>query len=118
MISEYQESEEMRSNSLDVKLKKTEEELRQQEQEIADQQQLLELTVKDLEINQASLEIANKEIQQLKNKVNHLKTLDTCIYWYCIGIRIDQSDYREAGGLGQNESRECTREKGTEKTTE
>lgn len=69
MIAQYQESEEMKSNTLDVKLRKTEEDLRQQEQEIVDQQQLLELTVKDLELNQASLELTNRECQQLKTKV-------------------------------------------------
>jgi hypothetical protein len=69
MIAQYQESEEMRSNSLGIKLKETEEELRQNEQEIADQQQLHQLTVKDLELNQASLELAQKECQQLKTRV-------------------------------------------------
>lgn len=69
MIAQYQESEEMKSNSLDVKLRKTEEELRQHEQEIADQQQLHKLTIKDLELNQASLELAQKECQQLKIRV-------------------------------------------------
>ena len=75
MIAEYQTSEEMRSNSLDVKLRKTEEELRQQEQEIVDQQQLHELTVKDLDITRASLEISQKECQQLKTRVS------TCMCW-------------------------------------
>ena len=69
MIAKYQTSEEMCSNSLDVKLQKTEEELQQQEQEIVDQQQLHQLTVKDLEITRASLDVSQKECQQLKTRV-------------------------------------------------
>ena len=40
----------MKSNSLDIQLKKTERELKQHEQEIADQQELHDLTVKELEL--------------------------------------------------------------------
>lgn len=59
----------MRSNSLDVQLRKKKEELQNQEQEIADQQQLHTLTVKELEISKASLELAQRECLQLKTKV-------------------------------------------------
>ena len=69
LSSNHQESEEMRSNSLDVQLRKKKEELEHQEQEIADQQQLHLLTVKELEISKASLELSQRECQQLKTKV-------------------------------------------------
>ncbi len=59
----------MRSNSLDVQLKKTEKELKQNEQEIADQLQLHELTVKELELVKAAHKIAQEECQQLKIRV-------------------------------------------------
>lgn len=59
----------MRSNTLDVQLRKKEEELQHHEQEIADQQQLHALTVKELEITKASLDLAQQECQQLKAKV-------------------------------------------------
>ena len=65
-----QESEEMRSNSLDVKLKETEKELKAHEQEIADQQELHTLTVKELELAKAAHSIAVTECQQLKTKVS------------------------------------------------
>ena len=64
----------MRSNSLDIQLKKTEKELKQNEQEIADQQQLHELTVKELELTKAAHKIAQEECQQHKNKVCHSTT--------------------------------------------
>jgi hypothetical protein len=60
----------MRSNSLDIKLKKTEREMKQQEQEIADQQDLHELTVRELELAKASLKIAQEEAQHHKQKVS------------------------------------------------
>lgn len=60
----------MRSNSLDIKLKKTEKELKQHEQEIADQLELHELTVKELELTKASHKIAQEEIKQHKQKVS------------------------------------------------
>ena len=53
----------MRSNSLDIKLKKAEEELKQHEQEIVDQHELHELTVKELELTKTSHKIALEEIQ-------------------------------------------------------
>ena len=59
----------MRSNSLDIKLKKTEKELKQHEQEISDQLELHELTVKELELTKASHKIAQEEIKQHKLKV-------------------------------------------------
>ena len=59
----------MRSNSLDVKLRKTEKELKAHEQEIADQQELHTLTVKELELAKAAHSIAVTECQQLKSKV-------------------------------------------------
>ena len=59
----------MRSNTLGVKLKKTEKELKQHEQEIADQQQLHDLTVKELELVKVSHTIAQEECQQLKTRV-------------------------------------------------
>ena len=59
----------MRSNSLDVKLKKTEKELKAQEQEIADQQELHQLTVKELELTKTAHTITLDECKQLKNKV-------------------------------------------------
>ena len=73
MIAEYQTSKEIRSNSLDIQLRKTEEELCQQEQKIVDQHQIHQLTVKDLDITRASLEISQKECQQLKTRVS--------VYW-------------------------------------
>ena len=69
MIAQYQDSEEMKSNTLDVKLRKREEELRLQEQEIADQTQLHELTVKELELARDTLEVTQKECGQLKKRV-------------------------------------------------
>lgn len=42
LIKKYQESEEMRSNSLDQKLKEKESELKRNEQEIADQDEASE----------------------------------------------------------------------------
>ena len=69
MIQQYQESEEMRSNSLGIRLEKTEKELKQHEQEIADQQELHQLTVKELELVKASYKIAQQEVVQYKTKV-------------------------------------------------
>ena len=69
MITEYQDSEEMKSNTLDSKLKKKEEELKLQEQEIADQTQLHELTVKELELSRESLEVTQRECSGLKTRV-------------------------------------------------
>ncbi len=60
----------MKSNSLDIKLKKTEEELKQHEQEIADQHELHKLTVKELELSKESHKIAQDQIQQQKQKVS------------------------------------------------
>lgn len=60
----------MRSNSLGIKLKKTEKELKQQEQEIADQQDLHELTVKELGLVKASHKIAQEEVKHHKQKVS------------------------------------------------
>ena len=74
MIAQYQDSEEMKSNTLDVKLRKREEELRLQEQEIADQTQLHELTVKELELSRDSLEVTQKECGQLKTRVRNQLT--------------------------------------------
>ena len=65
----------MRSNSLDIKLKKTEKELKQHEQEIADQLELHELTVKELELTKASHKIAQEEIKQHKQKVQASKLI-------------------------------------------
>lgn len=76
MIGEYQASEEMKSNSLDSKLKKKEEEVKQQEQEIADQTQLHDLTVKELQLCRDSLEISQQECTGLKNRV--------CLYCTCM----------------------------------
>ena len=59
----------MRSNTLDIKLKKTEEELKQQEQEIADQHELHELTVKELELTKTAHNISQEEVLQHKQKV-------------------------------------------------
>lgn len=72
MITQYQESEEMKSNSLDVKLRETEKELKAHEQEIADQQELHSLTVKELELAKAAHSIAVTECQQLKTKASFL----------------------------------------------
>lgn len=60
----------MRSNSLDIKLKKAEKELKQHEQEIADQLELHELTVKELELTRASHKISQEEVKQYKAKVS------------------------------------------------
>ena len=71
MIGQYQESEEMKSSSLDSQLKKKEEELKLQEQEIVDQTQLHELTVKELQLSRESLEISQQECAGLKTRVGH-----------------------------------------------
>ena len=65
----------MRSNSLDIKLRKTEKELKQHEQEIADQLELHELTVKELDLTKTSLKIAQEEIKQYKQKVKWRRKL-------------------------------------------
>ena len=84
MVNCTQDSEEMRSNSLDIKLKKTEKELKQHEQEIADQQELHELTVKELELSKASHKIAQQEVQQHKTKVMFLRvTVPLGLYYIC-----------------------------------
>ncbi len=70
MIQQYQDSEEMRSNSLGLKLQKTEKELKAQEQEIVDQQELHELTVKELDLTKASCKIAQQEVVRYKSKVS------------------------------------------------
>ena len=67
----------MRSNSLDMKLRKTEKELKAHEQEIADQQELHSLTVKELELAKAAHTIAVTECQQLKTKVISLSLTHT-----------------------------------------
>ena len=59
----------MRSNSLGMKLKKTEDELKQQEQEIADQHQLHQLTLKELELIKSAHQITQQECQQLRARV-------------------------------------------------
>ncbi len=71
MIGQYQESEEMKSSSLDSQLKKKEEELKLQEQEIVDQTQLHELTVKELQLSRDSLDISQQECSGLKTRVGH-----------------------------------------------
>ena len=87
----------MRSNSLDIKLKKTEKELKQHEQEIADQLELHELTVKELELTKTSHKIAQEEIKQHKQKVYKLwiymhacivQKLSYCSICTCACIRI------------------------------
>ena len=75
MIHQYQESEEMQSNSLGLKLQKTQKELKAHEQEIADQQELHELTVKELDLTKASYKIAQQEVAQYKSKVEWLHLL-------------------------------------------
>ncbi len=75
MIHQYQESEEMQSNSLGLKLQKTQKELKAHEQEIADQQELHELTVKELDLTKASYKIAQQEVAQYKSKVGWLHLL-------------------------------------------
>lgn len=80
----------MRSNSLDVKLRKTEKELKAHEQEIADQQELHSLTVKELELAKAAHNIAVTECQQLKTKVSSLSLSHTvtlcsmCVVCVCM----------------------------------
>ena len=69
----------MQSNSLGIKLKKTEKELKQQEQEIADQQELHQLTVKELELCKASLKISQEECQQLNGRVSPV-CIVVCLY--------------------------------------
>lgn len=78
MIQQYQESEEMRSNSLGLKLQKTEKELKAQEQEIVDQQELHELTVKELELTKASCKIAQQEVVRYKSKVSVENVMENC----------------------------------------
>ena len=64
----------MKSNTLGVKLEKTEKELKQHEEEIADQQELHELTLKELELVKSAHQISQNECQQLKAKVRQLHT--------------------------------------------
>ncbi len=65
----------MKSNSLDIQLKKTERELKQHELEITDQQELHELTVKELELTKNAHKISQEEIQHHKQKVDGFNRL-------------------------------------------
>ena len=78
----------MRSNSLDIQLKKREKELRQNEQEIADQQTLHDLTVKELELAKAAHKISQEECQQHKSRVSWTNLIFT---WYHMTLSLRRS---------------------------
>ena len=72
----------MKSNSLDIQLKKTERELKQHEQEIADQHELHELTVKELELTKNAQKISQEEIQHHKQKVRRFNLKILAFLWF------------------------------------
>ncbi|XP_074613266.1 coiled-coil domain-containing protein 186-like [Acropora palmata] len=78
MIKKYQESEEMRSNSLDNKLRAKEVELKRHEQEIADQDEVHKMKMQELEQfkeqwrnSQEELKVQKAKISSLEEKVTH-----------------------------------------------
>ncbi|XP_065883661.1 coiled-coil domain-containing protein 186-like isoform X2 [Dysidea avara] len=70
MIVAYQDSEEKKSSTLDVKLKETERELKQHEKEIADQMELYEVNKRELDATKSMLEEYLQENRVLKDKVS------------------------------------------------
>lgn len=73
MIKQYQESEEMRSNSLDSKLKAKEVELKRHEQEIADQDEVHKMKVQELEQYKDQYRKSQEEVKALKAKISSLE---------------------------------------------
>lgn len=73
MIKQYQESEEMRSNSLDSKLKAKEVELKRHEQEIADQDEVHKMKVLELEQYKEQCKKSQDEAKILKAKISSLE---------------------------------------------
>lgn len=78
MIKKYQESEEMKSNSLDNKLRAKEVELKRHEQEIADQDEVHKMKMQELEQfkeqwrnSQEELKVQKAKISLLEEKVTH-----------------------------------------------
>lgn len=78
MIKKYQESEEMKSNSLDNKLRAKEVELKRHEQEIADQDEVHKMKMQELEQfkeqwrnSQEELKVQKAKISSLEEKVTH-----------------------------------------------
>ncbi|XP_031568951.1 coiled-coil domain-containing protein 186-like [Actinia tenebrosa] len=69
LIKKYQESEEMKSSSLDQKLKEKEDELKKNEQEIADQDEIYRVKVQELVNLRNEQRIYVEEIKDLKAKV-------------------------------------------------
>ncbi|KAL9983864.1 hypothetical protein ACROYT_G006107 [Oculina patagonica] len=73
MIKQYQESEEMRSNSLDSKLKAKEVELKRHEQEIADQDEVHKMKVQELEAYKDQCRKSQEDVKALKAKISGLE---------------------------------------------
>lgn len=73
MIKQYQESEEMKSNSLDSKLKAKEVELKRHEQEIADQDEVHKMKVQELETWKEQCKKSKEEVKVFKEKISELE---------------------------------------------
>eukprot|EP00118_Oscarella_pearsei_P000508 m.5131 g.5131 ORF g.5131 m.5131 type:complete len:789 (+) comp12169_c0_seq2:90-2456(+) len=73
MIRQYQESEEMKSASLDTELKKKLRELKQQEQELVDQQEVFRIKTKELDTLKRNHKAALSELEELRVKVKDLQ---------------------------------------------
>lgn len=73
MIKKYQESEEMRSNSLDCKLKAKEVELKRHEQEIADQDEVHRMKIQELEQFKEQWRKTQENLKAEKAKVSSLE---------------------------------------------
>ncbi|XP_048584681.1 coiled-coil domain-containing protein 186 [Nematostella vectensis] len=73
LIKKYQESEEMKSNSLDHKLKQKEDELRKHEQEIADQDEVHRMRLVELESLKENQTKQQEALQESKNKISKLE---------------------------------------------
>ncbi|ESO96872.1 hypothetical protein LOTGIDRAFT_159622 [Lottia gigantea] len=74
IIKTYQESEEIKSNSLDKELKLKESELIVQRQEKSDSQEVYNMTVKELEVLKAKYKDAAAELKTLRDKVYCLES--------------------------------------------
>ncbi|KAK6174373.1 hypothetical protein SNE40_017663 [Patella caerulea] len=69
IVKQYQESEEIKSNSLDKELKLKESELIVQRQEKSDSQEVYNMTVKELDVLKAKHKDAIEELKTLRDKV-------------------------------------------------
>ena len=77
MIRQYQESEEMKSASLDSELKKKEKELKHHEQELLDQQEVFQIKMKELETLKESHKELFREATQLREKAKEFEEKTT-----------------------------------------